>query len=113
VDRFWLKSYPPGMQAEIDADLVESVPGLLEKIATKVADRPALHDLGRTLTYAELARLSRDFAAFLQKLPGLTKGERVAIMAPKLPRHVEFRESLPKTPIGKVLRRELRGTPKP
>ncbi len=29
----------------------------------------------------------------------------------KRPRHVEFREALPKTPIGKVLRRELRGTP--
>lgn len=26
----------------------------------------------------------------------------------KLPKHVEFRESLPKTPVGKVLRRELR-----
>lgn len=26
----------------------------------------------------------------------------------KLPRHVEFRDALPKTPIGKVLRRELR-----
>ncbi|HET9043792.1 MAG TPA: long-chain-fatty-acid--CoA ligase, partial [Burkholderiales bacterium] len=26
----------------------------------------------------------------------------------KMPRHVEFRDTLPKTPIGKVLRRELR-----
>jgi len=26
----------------------------------------------------------------------------------KTPRHVEFRESLPRTPIGKILRRELR-----
>jgi len=30
----------------------------------------------------------------------------------KVPRHVEFRDSLPKTPIGKVLRRELRAAPK-
>jgi len=30
----------------------------------------------------------------------------------KLPRHVEFRDALPKTPIGKVLRRELRDAPK-
>ena len=29
-------------------------------------------------------RLSRDFAAFLQELPGMAKGERVAIMAPNL-----------------------------
>jgi long-chain acyl-CoA synthetase len=26
----------------------------------------------------------------------------------KVPRHVEFRTTLPKSPIGKVLRRELR-----
>ncbi len=26
----------------------------------------------------------------------------------KVPRHVEFRDALPKSPIGKVLRRELR-----
>jgi long-chain acyl-CoA synthetase len=30
----------------------------------------------------------------------------------KMPRHVEFRDALPKTPIGKVLRRELRDMPK-
>jgi acyl-CoA synthetase (AMP-forming)/AMP-acid ligase II len=29
----------------------------------------------------------------------------------KVPRHVEFRDALPKTPIGKVLRRELRDAP--
>jgi long-chain acyl-CoA synthetase len=28
-----------------------------------------------------------------------------------MPRHVEFRDALPKTPIGKVLRRELRDAP--
>jgi long-chain acyl-CoA synthetase len=27
----------------------------------------------------------------------------------KLPKHVEFRDTLPKSPIGKILRRELRG----
>jgi len=28
-----------------------------------------------------------------------------------MPRQVEFRDTLPKTPIGKVLRRELRDAP--
>ena len=36
------------------------------------------------MTYAELERRSRDFAAFLQGLPGMKKGERVAIMTPNL-----------------------------
>ena len=84
TDRIWLKNYPAGMPAEIDADLFTSIPDLLEKTAAKFADRPAYHNLGRTMSYAELERLSRDFAAFLQGLPGMAKGERVAIMAPNL-----------------------------
>jgi long-chain acyl-CoA synthetase len=36
------------------------------------------------MSYAALERLSRDFAAFLQGLPGMAKGERVAIMLPIL-----------------------------
>jgi long-chain acyl-CoA synthetase len=36
---------------------------------------------------------------------------RAQLTGYKLPRHVEFRDSLPKSPIGKVLRRELREAP--
>ena len=36
------------------------------------------------MSYVELARKSRDFAAYLQGLPGMAKGERVAIMSPNL-----------------------------
>ncbi len=84
MNRIWLKSYPVGMPAEIDPDLFQSIPDLLERIATKFADKPAYHNLGHTLSYAALDRLSRDFAAFLQGLPGLGKGDRVAIMSPNL-----------------------------
>ena len=84
VDRIWLRNYPAGVLAEIDADRFASIPDLLEKIALKFADKPAFHNLGRTVTYAELERLSRDFAAFLQGLPGMVRGERVAIMAANL-----------------------------
>jgi long-chain acyl-CoA synthetase len=52
--------------------------------------------------------------------PALTKEEiisycRTQLTSYKLPRQIEFRDSLPKTPIGKILRRELRDelTPKP
>jgi long-chain acyl-CoA synthetase len=84
VDRIWLRNYPAGVLAEIDADRFASIPDLLEKTALKFADKPAFHNLGRTVTYAELERLSRDFAAFLQGLPGMVRGERVAIMAANL-----------------------------
>jgi len=83
-DRLWLKNYPAGVPAEIDPSVFGSIPDLLEKIVGKFADKPAYHNLGLTLSYAALERLSRDFAAFLQGLPGMAKGERVAIMSPNL-----------------------------
>jgi long-chain acyl-CoA synthetase len=49
----------------------------------------------------------------VKKDPNLTKEAvlvhcRSLLTGYKMPRHVEFRDTLPKTPIGKVLRRELR-----
>jgi len=84
TNRIWLASYPAGIPADIDPDRFSSIPDLLAKTAAKFADRPAFHNMGRTLTYADLDRLSRDFAAFLQGLPGMAAGDRVAIMAPNL-----------------------------
>ncbi len=83
-EKIWLKHYPAGMPAEIDPDRFGSITDLLDQTVAKFADRPAFHNLGRTLTYAQLDRLTRDFAAYLQSLPGLGKGERVAIMSPNL-----------------------------
>jgi len=84
TERIWLKSYPAGMPAEIDADHFKSVPDVLEMLAAKFGDKPAYHNLGYSMSYTELARKSRDFAAYLQGLPGMAKGERVAIMSPNL-----------------------------
>jgi long-chain acyl-CoA synthetase len=72
------------MPAEIDPDQFQSIPDLLEKLFDKFADKPAYHNLGHTLSYAELERKSRAFAAFLQELPGMARGERVALMSPNL-----------------------------
>jgi len=82
--RIWLESYPVDMPAEVDVDLYQSIPDMFEKTVARFADRPAYHNLGRTISYAELDRLARDFAAFLQTLPNMARGERVAIMAPNL-----------------------------
>jgi long-chain acyl-CoA synthetase len=84
VNKLWLKSYPVGMPAEINADVYTSIPDLLAQVVAKFADRPAFHNLGRTMDYTELDRQTRNFAAYLQGLPGMGKGDRVAIMAPNL-----------------------------
>ncbi|MGE5667901.1 MAG: long-chain-fatty-acid--CoA ligase, partial [Betaproteobacteria bacterium] len=78
-ERPWQRNYPPGIPAEIDPDRFVSIPDLLGKTVARFSGRPAYHNLGYTLTFSALDRLSRDFAAFLQALPGMAKGERVAI----------------------------------
>jgi len=84
TNKIWLKNYPAGIPGEIDPDQFQSIPDLIEKICAKFVDKPAYHNLGHTISYAELEQLTRNFAAFLQGLPGMAKGDRVAIMSPNL-----------------------------
>ena len=81
MERIWLKSYPPGVPADIDPSEYRSLVEVFERSARQFAERPAFHSMGRTISYAELERLSRDFGAWLQA-KGLAKGARVAIMLP-------------------------------
>src|SRR5690606_13397564 len=50
----------------------------------RFGEAPAFTNLGVTLTFADIDRLSRAFAAYLQALPGMQRGDRVAIMLPNL-----------------------------
>jgi long-chain acyl-CoA synthetase len=84
MNKPWLASYSAGVPPEIDVREFDSLRDILERSCARFGDRPAYSNLGVTLTYRDLDRLSRDFAAFLQSMPGLRKGERVAIMMPNL-----------------------------
>jgi long-chain acyl-CoA synthetase len=84
MERIWIKSYPPGVPADIDVDEYASIRDILERSCSKFADRPAFECMGHTLTYSDLDRLSHDFAAWLQRQAGLQKGDRVALMMPNL-----------------------------
>ena len=81
MNRFWLKSYPPGVPGEIDPARLTSLAELLRQACTAYRDRPAYEQMGRALTFAQLDELTRDFAAWLQAA-GLVKGDRIAIMLP-------------------------------
>ncbi len=57
---------------------------LLEASWARYRDFPAFTCLGRTLTYGDVDRLSRNFAAYLQHRTGLQPGDRIAIQLPNL-----------------------------
>ncbi|MGB9429686.1 MAG: long-chain-fatty-acid--CoA ligase [Gammaproteobacteria bacterium] len=84
MEKIWLKEYPKGVPAEINPDEYASLKTMFEDSCRKYAARPAYSNLGTTLTYSELDHLSRQFGAYLQKVAGLKKGDRVAIMMPNL-----------------------------
>ncbi|WP_192036413.1 AMP-binding protein [Halomonas sp. YLGW01] len=50
----------------------------------RFADKPAFSCMGQTLTFADLDRLSGDFAAWLQHETSLEPGDRIAIQLPNV-----------------------------
>jgi long-chain acyl-CoA synthetase len=84
MDKIWLKSYPPGVPAEVNVREFASLNAIVEESFSKFADSPAYVQMGRTISYAELDRQSRYFAGWLQTEAGLKKGDRLAIMLPNL-----------------------------
>jgi long-chain acyl-CoA synthetase len=81
MEKIWLKHYPPGVPPEIDYRQYRSIGDLFEKSAEKYRERPAYTNMGKTISFGDLDRLSRDFGAWLQG-KGLARGGRVAVMMP-------------------------------
>ena len=80
----WLKSYPPGIPAEINVDEYRSVGDVFTKTVEKFGPRTAFVNMGTGISYSELDRLSRNFGAYLQSVLKLHRGARVALMMPNL-----------------------------
>jgi long-chain acyl-CoA synthetase len=84
VEKIWLKSYPAGTPAEVDVTQYASLKEIFESSCRRFAALPAYGNMGVSIGYAQLDQASRDFGAYLQKVAGLKKGDRVAIMLPNL-----------------------------
>jgi long-chain acyl-CoA synthetase len=83
MEKVWLKSYPPGVPAEIDPSAYASVSELLDESFRQYRTSPAFACMGKSIMYGELDTLSRKVAAWLQS-KGLARGARVAIMMPNV-----------------------------
>jgi long-chain acyl-CoA synthetase len=83
MNRPWLAHYPRGVVAEIDPRRYRSLVAMFEEAFKSFAGRNVATCMGGTLTYAELDRASRGFAAWLQSR-GIAPGARVALMMPNV-----------------------------
>lgn len=84
MEKIWLSNYPKGIPAEIDPNAFESLRDVLRQSCVRYASLPAFSNMGTSISFAELDRKSRDFAAYLQGSLGLSRGDRVGIMMPNL-----------------------------
>jgi long-chain acyl-CoA synthetase len=81
MEKIWLRHYPPGVPTEVDYGQYRSIGELFESATGKYRDRPAYTNLGRTISFGDLERMSRSFGAWIQ-VKRIAKGARVAVMMP-------------------------------
>lgn len=83
TDKPWLKHYSKGVPAQVNLDEYHSVNDILDQSCEANGPRVAFENFGTSITYRELDRLSRNFAAALQAR-GLKPGDRIALMMPNI-----------------------------
>ena len=84
----WYRSYPANVPHEINPDQYQNIAEVLDEVAQKYPQHVGYENLGTSMTFERAVELSKDFAGYLQSLPNLKPGDRVAIMMPNLLQYV-------------------------
>ena len=80
----WLKHYPEGTPHLLEFDPRGTLVKLLDESEKKYPDHLAFANFGASIDYMKISQDSRSFAAYLQNVLGLKKGDRIAMMMPNL-----------------------------
>ena len=80
----WLKNYPENTPEELVFDPRKTLVRILDEAETEYSDNKAFVNFGVSMSYQQVAKDSRSFAAYLQNVLVLKKGDRLAIMMPNL-----------------------------
>ncbi|MDC1286454.1 AMP-binding protein [Gammaproteobacteria bacterium] len=84
MEKVWLKSYPPGIPQQVDLTAYASVTDVFEQAIRQFGKSPCFTNMGTTLTYDEMDRYTDQLASYLQNLPGMIQGDRIAVMMPNV-----------------------------
>ena len=84
MDRIWLDSYPPEVPHDVDMTEASSILEVLNQSCEKYASKPAYSNFSHTVSFAQVDKMTRQFALYLQQDLGLKKGDRIAIMMPNV-----------------------------
>lgn len=83
MEKVWLKNYDSRVPETIDPERYSSLVDVFEQSVQAYGSNTSYINMGKSITFAELDDMSRNFAAYLQHA-GLKKGDAVAIMMPNL-----------------------------
>lgn len=72
------------MNGDLDSKLFSSLPELYDYACHVYAKKTAFSALGSKITYSQLQEYSDKFSLYLQKVPSLNPGDRIAIQLPNL-----------------------------
>lgn len=78
----WYKHYPKGIPEQIDPSQYSSIVQIIDESTKKFSNHKAYTNMGASLTFGEVAKLSDNFASFLQNELKLKKGDRIALQMP-------------------------------
>ncbi len=81
--KVWHAKYPESVHPNVNTAKYKTAVELLEKNVEKFKDKTAFVNFGKGITYDEVDKYSRNFAAYLQSL-GLKQGDRIALQMPNL-----------------------------
>jgi long-chain acyl-CoA synthetase len=73
-----------GVPETIDLHRYQSTNDIASEAFKSFKDRPAFHNMGRSITYGQLDLMSTQFASFLQNQLNMKKGDRIALMMPNI-----------------------------
>ena len=76
--------YEQSVLKELNPEGFSSLVDMFEEACTEFSERPAFTAIGQTLSFNEIDRLSRNFAAYLTGTEGLLPGQRIAIQLPNI-----------------------------
>ncbi|EQC47260.1 long-chain-fatty-acid--CoA ligase [Bacteriovorax sp. Seq25_V] len=80
----WLKSYPTGVDHEIDINQYDSLNQMLEDTIKIYGDKTAYSNMGIKMSFNDIDHESKKFASYLQNELKLQKGSKVVIQMPNL-----------------------------
>ena len=80
----WLENYPECASEELVFDPRGTLVKLLNEADTNYSSSEAFVNFGVSMKYEQVAKDSKSFAAYLQNVLGLRKGDRIAMMMPNL-----------------------------